>query len=270
MNSKLSGACIAIAVMLASSMAAHAADLTRPDYKAPAYVGPAAAGWTGWYAGLNAGYAFGTSNVTTATSQTGYFGACATCVAAFNSAGAGSVSPKGFTGGLQLGYNWQWNSVVYGLEADFDALSLKGSRTGTGLYGTVPPTTITISQEVKTDWLATVRPRIGYAFYNFLPYFTGGLAVTTLKYTATENDNLLGGPASGSGSVSKLKLGWTAGLGLEYALFNRWTVKAEYLYVNFGSLAFNGTFGNGGVPAPTTNTADLKAHIVRVGVNYRF
>ena len=128
MISKLTDAAIAAAVILASSLTAHAADL-QPNYKAPAYVAPAGMDWSGSYIGLNAGYAFGTSNQNTVVSAPGtwFVGGEPAAVAV---AGAGSASPKGFTGGIQLGYNWQWNRVVFGLEADANAFMLKGSSNG--------------------------------------------------------------------------------------------------------------------------------------------
>jgi outer membrane immunogenic protein len=268
MNSKLSGACIAIPVILASSIGAHAADLTRPDYKAPAYVAPAA-GWAGWYVGLNAGYAFGTSNLNTVVSRQGNWFTVGE-VAAIAAAGAGSASPKGFTGGIQLGYNWQWNRVVFGLEADANAFMLKGSASGTAPDPIILGNNYVIDQQIKTDWLATVRPRIGYAFDNFLVYVTGGAAATQLKYNVTYAETTSGATSSG-GSASKLKIGWTAGLGAEYALWQRWSLKAEYLYVDLGSVsADTNVTGPLGQTGQLTSTADLKAHIVRVGVNYRF
>jgi outer membrane immunogenic protein len=187
-------------------------------------------------------------------------------------AGAGSVSPKGFTGGLTAGYNWQWNRLVFGLEADIDAFMLKGSRSGIATDGV--GVTHFVNQEVKTDWLATLRPRIGYAFDNILIYGTGGLAVTNLKYSVsytTDNPGLPGG----ADSVSKTKLGWTAGLGAEYALSQRWSLKAEYLYASFDSVSFDQTLSTtvprlGTFSAVLTNTADLKVNIVRAGINYRF
>jgi outer membrane immunogenic protein len=244
----------------------HAADLT-PRYKAPGYNNaPDYFNWTGFYVGLNAGYATGSSNVTSvlSTQPGGNLSGCPACVTAFNGAAAGSVSPKGFTGGLTLGYNLQFGSFVAGLEGDIDALMLKGSRTGTGSPGGY---IVAVNQEVKTDWLATVRPRIGYAFDRFLVYGTAGVAASSIKYTTSENDNI---GSAGSSSASKLKVGWTAGLGLEYAWFSAWSVKAEYLYVNLGSVSSTNDFTNIIPPATIANSADLKANIFRIGANYRF
>jgi outer membrane immunogenic protein len=265
MISKLNGAGIAAAVIVVSSIAAHAADLPRQDYKAPAYVAPAGMDWSGWYVGANAGYAFGKSNFSTSVSSNpgGFFSPAE--IAAHASNGSGSLSPNGFTGGIQLGYNWQWNRVVFGIEGDIDALMLKADRSVTYPDPTIGGDIDNIQQSIKTEWLATIRPRLGYAFGNFLPYITGGVAGTQIKATTTYSESL---GATGTSSVSKLKIGWTAGLGLEYALWSRWSVKAEYLYASFGSVAFDTPLNVPG--AAMTNSVDLKAHIVRLGVNYRF
>ena len=155
--------------------------------------------WTGFYAGINAGYGFGTSNWTFPAGT--------------------SVKPKGALVGGTLGYNWQAGSIVYGLEGDFDWSGVKGS------VACDPATTC----ETSSRWLATFRGRIGYAFDRWLPYFTAGAAYGNVKATAT--DAVLGVVAEGS----KSKLGWTAGAGLEYAFLGNWTAKIEYLYVDLGN-----------------------------------
>lgn len=67
------------------------------------------------------------------------------------------------------------------------------------------------------------------------------------------------------------KTGWTAGAGVEYALSKEWTIKAEYLYVNFGSVTAPGTVGGPlGYASALSTSNDLTAQIARVGVNYKF
>jgi outer membrane immunogenic protein len=269
---------VAGAALLMASPAAHAADMIR---KAPPYPVSMSPMWSGAYVGFNVGYAWGSSHATTSVADPGTYFLPAS-VAQIAAAGAGTVNSKGFTGGVQAGYNWQFGRVVFGIEADANALSLKGSRTASATYLVAPPAAFTITQEVKTDWLATVRPRLGYAFDSILVYGTGGLALTNLKYSTTFSDTdstAFGGIAANDalaeGSVSKLKLGWTLGAGAEYALSRSWTVKAEYLYVKFSDVSFNSNltaFGATAVPltAVLANTVDLSANIVRVGANYRF
>jgi outer membrane immunogenic protein len=236
MNFKLIGAGFAAAAFLAAPFSAQAADFGN-RYKAPAYVAPAGMDWSGFFVGANAGYEFGTSNFTTVVSDPGGFFDPAR-VAALAANGAGSMSPKGFTGGIQLGYNWQWNPWVFGIEGDADVFILKADRSVTYADPSAfLPNSSTIQQSMKTDWLTTARPRVGYAWDHFLFYGTGGLAVTQLKATTSYSESASG--HAGSSSVSKLKLGWTAGLGVEYALWRRRSVKAEYLYASFGSVSYD-------------------------------
>lgn len=212
----------AAAVLLVAANAANAADLPRGPYKAPAYVAPAYANWTGFYAGINAGYGFGKSNWDVP---------------------AVSPSPKGFVGGITLGYNLQTGLWLWGLEGDIDYSGMKGTADCPG--GTC---------ETKNSWMGTARGRFGYAGWNnFLPYITGGAAFGDIKATAP----------SGA-SATKTKVGWTAGAGIEYAMWSNWSVKAEYLYVDLGKFDCGLTCG------AASDNVSFKANIVRAGLNYRF
>jgi outer membrane immunogenic protein len=137
----------------------------------------------------------------------------------------------GLVGGT-IGYNWQMGQGVFGLEADVDWSSIGGS---TACGGT--------SCEVHNNWLGTGRARFGYAFDRFMPYITGGLAFGEVQTNVV-----------GVSSVSDTKVGWTIGAGVEGAIAGPWTAKVEYLYVDLGNSA----------------NADFRAHVGRVGVNYRF
>ena len=184
-----------------------AADLPRPSYKAPIYSVPGYS-WTGFYAGINGGYGWGTSD---------WSGAGTT----------GSTKPKGALAGVTLGYNLQTGSWVWGLEADFDYSAMKGSDSGgTGVCSGA-------GCETKLKYFGTGRGRLGYAGWDrWLPYVTGGVAYGNIKAT----------PAFG-GDFSKGKVGWTVGGGVEYAVFANWTTKLEYLYADLGSIS-GGTPGN--------------------------
>ena len=280
---------IAAASTTAFTQIASAADL---PVKAP--VAPVAApySWTGWYVGANAGGFWGHSDVTsnvpcTATSffgpGGGYFCTTTTGLAngvAVGAAGTGSLSDSGFTGGAQAGYNRQNGNFVVGLEADIGAFHFRGSQSVSARYPVpVIPIfgvhTFTVGTSVEANWLFTARGRIGWTVKpNLLAYATGGLAVTSLQVANSfSDDNGIPG-ASGAGSNSATKLGWTLGGGLEWAFDKNWSAKAEYLYVDFGSVTVNstgtGTYAGTGYSQAISTSADLTAHIARVGVNYKF
>nr|WP_306671946.1 outer membrane beta-barrel protein [Geothrix sp. SG10] len=233
-----------------------------------------ATNWTGFYLGANAGYGFGKSDVTTSTvfSTTGYF--AASSVASINAIGADSVKPKGFEGGLTFGYNAQTGHTVYGFEMDANAFSLKDDRSTTVVYPGFAPTTYTINQTTKAEYLVTLRGRVGYADNRNLWFGTAGLALTSLKIEDSFSDTFA--TAAESVSKSKSKLGWTLGAGYEYATPDHWTFKAEILYLDFGKVSVDGGTLTAFTPAtafptsPFTHTANLKSEVVRIGFNYKF
>ncbi len=266
---KLSAAALCIAVSLPAS--GFAADIKFPT-KAPALV--AVHNWNGFYAGVNAGYGWGTS-------KTDYPGVEPTLFIPGQTFGAipRSNSPRnaGFIGGVQAGYNWQFNSAIAGLEADFAYTGMRGTATYAATV--FPAPLLTTTQENKLNWFATVRPRVGMLLTpDFLGYVTGGVAIggakaaTTVDIAPPGSCPLTNGFCS-TGSASKTLVGWTAGLGAEMALAAHWTAKAEYLYYDLGNVSYQvistATFGNGGTESIHAD-AKFKGHIVRVGLNYSF
>jgi outer membrane immunogenic protein len=158
---------------------------------------------------------------------------------------AGSLDLSGGVVGGTAGVNWQIGHAVIGLEGDVDWSNLKGSTTST---------LCAAGCTTSNDWLATVRGRAGYAFDRFLPYVTGGLAVGDIKASTP-----------GFAGGTQTNAGWTAGGGVELALTNNWTAKAEYLHVDLGNM--NCGFSCGVV---ANNNVSLKSDLVRGGVNFRF
>ena len=207
-------------ILAMSVIAASAADLPRqrmPAKAEPVYVPPVWS-WTGFYVGINGGGGFGRSDFT----------------APFPS---GSFDTSGGLVGGTLGYNYQMDNVVLGVEGDIDWTNIRGSAVCAG----------TIC-ETRNDWLGTARGRLGYAFGNFMPYVTGGLAVGDIKNSI-----------AGVGGTTETKAGWTAGGGVEAHISGPWSVKAEYLFVDLGRGA-----------AVLGSDAKFQTHIVRAGLNYKF
>jgi outer membrane immunogenic protein len=224
--------------------------------------------WSGFYIGLNAGGAWGRSDTTTSTGSGTYFAEPEKVAAA----GTGSLSGSGFTGGVQAGYNWQSSNVVYGLEADFGAFNVGATRQTTVPYAFTNEFVVTNATD--TDWLFTARGRFGWVISNVLAYVTGGLAVARIDTANSYSDDVNFAPdpnVTGNWNASKTKLGWTLGGGFEFPLANNWTVKTEYLYLNFGSVHAAGMVSGGlGYSQGISTSTDLTAHIARAGVNFRF
>jgi outer membrane immunogenic protein len=255
---------LAVASIVLGTASAQAADLAAQYTKAP--VMAPADNWTGFYVGGNVGGQWGRADASTTTlfPVASYF--ADSSVTAIAALGAQRINSSSVTGGFTAGYNWQINNAVFGLEGDINYFGFKGSATGTAVYPCCAPDTLTINSAVSADWLATIRGRIGLlATPNWLIYATGGAAIADVKGNFTFTDTFAA--ATESGSIRDTRVGWTAGVGGEYAVGNGWSLKAEYLYVDLGrvSVTSNNLFGQ-----TFTHSFDLKSNIVRVGVNYKF
>jgi outer membrane immunogenic protein len=246
------------------SAAACGALLAAPALAQPA-TGP---DWTGFYIGLNAGGAWGSGNIHTTVTQPvigGYFDP--DNIPAVNAAGSRGFSPSGFTGGAQGGYNWQSGALVLGLETDFEALDLSQSRTVTQVYPFSGPDTFTVSTSAKTNWMWTLRPRVGWAGGGWLIYGTGGLAVADVDARQSFHDTF---GAAMSNSHSNTRTGWTLGAGVERAIAPGWSIRGEYLYADFGSTDSARTLVDGPDTAVFHNNTSLNTNIFRAAVNFKF
>jgi outer membrane immunogenic protein len=156
---------LAALILAVSAAAASAADMAPAPYytKAPVVVAPVY-NWTGFYIGANAGGAWGNSDPRTSTvfvGDSGYF--ASTSVPAVNAVGGSQrINDTGFTGGLTAGYNWQAGAAVVGIESDFNYFGPRGSTSGSGIYPDFAPTGFTINSSTSSNWLITLRPRVGF------------------------------------------------------------------------------------------------------------
>jgi outer membrane immunogenic protein len=245
-------------VAVLSMGVAFAADMPAKAPATPVYQ------WTGCYVGLNGGGGASASNFTAIVGAgTQLVGSD---LATVSGDGTGSGSGSNFLGGGQAGCNWQSGTVVVGLEADFDYYRSNSNflnNTDTLAAGTP----FAIGQSLKTDYLTTVRPRIGIAADRNFAYITGGAAFTEAHYAETYSD---GTGAVGSASASKFLTGWTAGAGWEYALAAHWTVRVEYLFSGFSTTSATGVITGPTGSNPLHGSGDLIIQVARAGVNFKF
>ena len=249
------------ASVLALTSVASAADIpARPAYKAPA---PVAAfyNWSGIYIGGHAGWGWGESDVTNVNGTP-----------PFPAGTQSSNDFDGFFGGVQAGVNWQWSpNWVVGVEGDFSWSAIDGtSEDPSTVPAFVGIRTTTTNNDI--DWLATVTGRIGYAMNTWLLYVKGGAA-----WAHFESDSTTINPATGAliatTVASSTRSGWTVGAGAEWALWQGWTAKAEYGYLDFGSDTINRTVtfdSIGTIPNPLIRDVDTHMHVVKFGINHRF
>lgn len=221
--------------------------------------------WDGVSVGLTLGSASSKSSVSSTPSDGSYFQP--TSPGAIGAASAGNANTQDAFAGLNIGYNQQVGNVVYGGIVDYTSLNIDNERTGRGIYPCCSPFGFSNKITVSSDWLATVRGRVGYAYNNSAVYVTGGVAATKVNIKNQWVDDFA---AAADSSGSKAKFGWVAGLGYEYALDNNWRVKGEYLYAKFDGVTSNpGNLRLGGSTFTDQFTAsgNLTIQLFQVGVN---
>jgi len=232
----LVGIAVAASALAAPARAADLPPPAAPPPRAPAAYIPAAPAftWTGFYIGLNAGYAFGQSDWISPMGSTGWF------------------DVNGPLAGGTIGGNYQIGQIVVGAEGDFDWQNVKGTLIGGNC---TLPGAIAASCHSASNWLGTFRARIGFAMDRVLLYATGGGAVADIKASL----NTLPW-------ASSTELGWTSGIGIEVAMTDNWTAKAEYLAVGFQQP----TCGLANCFAAPPVSVKFYESIARGGVNYKF
>ena len=234
---------VSTVMVLGAMGAASAADLPTAG-KAPVFVPPLAVNWTGLYVGGQGGYQGGGSSRVSYYS-TGQF-----------ASGEPTIGQNGFLGGGHIGYNYEFNSLVLGLEADVDGSSYNGTSLNSAG---------TISATVRTPVEGSVRARVGVAWDRALFYGTGGVAFADRNTTAT---NLT---TNAVDSFSKGLVGWTAGGGVDYAIDNNWSIRAEYRYTHLGQTTDSLTNTTALLRlSPRVTISNSTDSAVRVGFNYKF
>ncbi len=271
----------------AIAAAAFAADLPSRAAPPPAYVPPLPVfTWSGFYIGVNAGGTFsGSSQIAlTPSSSFGPF------VSGFDAAQAIGAYPlaltsrrTSFIGGGQAGFNWQFGAFVAGVEADVQGLANRQAISATLFNPAPPPANFgaavfgTASVTRGLDYLGTVRGRFGVAFDRAVIYATGGLAYGRTDLTYSGRIFFPVAPTvflAGASTNNRTSIGYTLGGGVEYALWNNWSIKGEYLYYDLGrhSTVIGGTYTNFAPATGGFSTASVRenGHVLRAGVNYRF
>jgi outer membrane immunogenic protein len=224
----------------------------------PAYLPPPLFTWTGLYVGGQIGFAWGSGNF----NDSGFDPVTGTFIT-----GTLGSTPNGVIGGAHLGYQYQFNQLVLGIEGSVDGTSLTNTAVANfpvAFGGSA------LSAQTSADVQGSIRGKIGLALDRVLIYGTGGVAFggfdTTLSLTAPNSIP----PIFATTSTSNTRSGWTAGGGLEYSVTNNWWIFAEYRFTDFGNLQNN--FLNTELPAGAFFNADrrLQENQVQAGFSYKF
>lgn len=196
--------------------------------------------WTGVYAGVNAGAVVAYHD--------------------YNDAfGHRDLRSSGYLAGVQAGYNRQFGHMLLGVEADVATSNAEGGRDcpGANLIGNFYTCGVALNN------LAILGGRVGYVHERALVYVKGGWAVGEAMGNNTNNGVPVVAPDPNVNSETKTLSGWALGAGVEFALTDRFSAKAEYMHFDLGSAIFN---VYNGFPADIHVTGDT----VRVGLNYHF
>lgn len=239
---------LAVSVLSISAVSAFAADLPARTYtKAPPMM--AAYDWSGFYVGANGGY--GSSSNCWDLNQIG-------AVTLFpGNAPEGCHDATGGVAGGQVGYRWQTGALVAGLEAQGNWADLRGSSLSTALGAAV-------TNQSKIDGFGLFTGQFGYTWNNTLLYVKSGLAVTTDKYQGII-------PATGMAfdAASETRVGYAAGVGLEYGFTPNWSLAVEYdhffMFNNANSFT---TIGASSLSRVDSIQQDVD--LVTARLNYRF
>ena len=227
---------VSVAALALFSTGALAADL--PSYEAPPVVAPVPEdfSWTGFYAGLQAGYAWGDleANTIVGNNEDEEFDA------------------EGVVGGIFLGFNYGLtDSFVIGLEGDFE---------GTGIDTDEDDEDGPEDFEADVNWQGSIRGRLGFTADRFMFYGTGGIAFA--DFDTNYDDGVAGGPDDDD-EDGETEMGWTAGAGVDYAFTDNIFVRGEYRYADYADFDDDEDDAIGEVQ-------DLETHTIRAGVGFKF
>jgi len=214
------------------------------DLELPAPVSPPLFGWTSCYGGGQVGGGWGQKDLTDS----------AGVLAPITGFAAANLGISGYMLGGQIGCDYQFASNwVLGIEGAVSGGNIGGSTTVV-----VPGNNATFKD--TTDFLTSVTGRVGYAWDRWLLYAKGGAAWAGDRYSAF--DSL----ATYDFEGLETRFGWTAGVGVEWALWNDWSLKLEYDYYGFGSRSVTFIDNISGTVGPE----DIKQSIqvVKLGLNF--
>lgn len=223
--------------------------------------------WSGFYIGGLVGGTNSDTHTKTTVGDTKYLDE--TDARQMVSAGDNTESQWQPSVGVVGGYGKQFGHVLLGIEASANSIFLNDESTTSQIYQTAPTARFVLRQSVRADWMASLRPRVGWAEDNWLGYVTGGLSVTQLTLDTLFTDNAFSGFSKSSDT--KIKTGWSLGIGGEYALDGGWSLRAEYLFTNFGALKSSSETTSTNNPGGSlAHKSELETHAVMVGLTYRF
>jgi outer membrane immunogenic protein len=232
---------------VALTAAANAADLPSRHAPAPVITAAPVFTWTGFYAGIQAGYAWGEDET----------GPLFDAIPGFGTAGTG-YDVDGFVGGGHAGFSYQIGLLVLGVEGDLEAAAVDGDRRWNNEV--LPGVSAAARSEINVQ--GSIRGRVGFALDRALVYGTAGFAFANIENTY----NTSNGVSTITETFDDTKWGWTIGTGVEYAITNNLTARVEYRYTQLEDYRNASTL----IAVGRVAEQEPDFHTVRAGVSYRF
>jgi outer membrane immunogenic protein len=164
---------------------------------------------------------------------------------------ADNPSTGTFIGGGQVGSNFQFDNLVWGVEADIDGMSVKSQTTDAAGDTRI----------FRAYWVTTETTRFGYALNTILFYVKGGFAA------GSQRDTLVAPPVGSGSTGTAARIGWTVGAGVEYGLSHNWSARMEYDFID---LASDHLFVTGSVGKHLPVGVDYTLQRLVAGLNYHF
>lgn len=264
-----------LAVSISSPSLADGFDRRTVSYKggslkdapAPVYM---PFSWSGWYVGVHGGWAEGENDNDRNCPKHDYESYCYYYGHYYDHKSFGhSADFDGGFGGVQVGVNSQSGRLVAGIEVDIGYFDLDGSdKSSHYYYDENYDYKAHLHSDAELGWYGVLALRLGLAHGKALFYGKGGLAIAEIEakggasiYYADDDEWVKF--HEGNGHSDDHEIGWVVGAGLEYAVKDNWTVKAEYLYFDFGGFDFQDDYG-------FHHDNDVELHTVKLGINYKF
>jgi outer membrane immunogenic protein len=226
-----------------------------------------AADWHGAYIGFGFGAASGNAKVTSDVAS----GLPPGQAAVVSGAGNQALAPNGLVVSGHIGYNRVFGDNLIGIEGELGNLDLSESAS-TEFLRNPGGTDFRMQSSIATSALLTLRPRYGRISGNWLYYAAAGIAATSLEasFRYEESPNVPGTARTSSADVSKLRMGWTIGAGIEYDMRESTHFRLEYLYVDFGKVTASTNMTNTPSNPTFAHTMELKTHILRFALIHGF
>jgi outer membrane immunogenic protein len=245
---------LATTALIAMAAPSLAADLPARTYsKAPAIVPTPIIDWSGFYIGGNVGAGWGKTRFDAAPVTGDHYLLPGQAVSTNNNAD--------IVGGVQVGYNWQFQQVVLGLEGTYSGSGIKNS---TGIFTDPVFLGQNVSFDSKITSYATVVGRLGWTPTNsWLLYGKGGWATGRIS-TNVQDFFPLPATLQHFSSDAKWHNGWTVGAGVEYKLTNNWILGVEYDYLQLNNKTHGSPVFGVAPGAPLFYSENVKADVSTV------